>query len=617
MPHDALGEIARIVADVAPSLTIVSMLNKRHTRVSALCASLFISACVAPPEVVPQTSEGVTIRHLEARSYSIASEPGARRRGATADGSTVSMALQAVDNNGKSIKCKASDIRVDVEVSTDDGKTYRKIDKKSIELACSSDAPTDIALVLDNSGSQQKVLDETKRGAKSFATAVLNRKGRVSVTRVTTQAVPMLELGDDRVEIYRAIDSLFVGRGWTALYDGVRRGHESLGKVLGEPIDEPNAKCQTKRRGAVVLMTNGTDNNSADEQLADDSDGFATTVEELKSLNIQGVKTPVFTIGLGKEVDEATLKDLAQSTGGRYIGIDEVDGVGDAFKLLDDFLGDTVEVCADLPPTCGPVKVRVHYQYDHGQQQYESTEEYTTLAECPVARPEGRAATVLLTLTNPGIPSQTRDLMLKNTVDWVSAVDDPAVLIVRDDNHHNEYANEVSQLRDRLRAAGFATTMMNEPENGLLAGDIADYDVVWFSNPGWPMDDVASYTTLQSALADGIGVVLSGDDMSWSMGNSFSMSSITHLTHSNNGTSACGTAIDNNAAGKYTVTFENGTHPMLSGLAKSSFFYGDDIDQSVARGEGEEVLAWASFDGGKKCQVKVPVVVAYDPSAKR
>jgi hypothetical protein len=144
------------------------------------------------------------------------------------------------------------------------------------------------------------------------------------------------------------------------------------------------------------------------------------------------------------------------------------------------------------------------------------------------------------------------------------------------------------------------------------------FDVVWFSNPGYPMDDQASFDTLRAALGRGMGVVVQGDDIAWSMGHAFDMSPLTHLTFVDNGTDACGHSSDNNVGEATFDVHYAASHPMIGALGGTSFLYGNDIDNSTPRNEGEEVLAWGGVvnrsTGESFCDARRPVVVAYDPA---
>ena len=127
------------------------------------------------------------------------------------------------------------------------------------------------------------------------------------------------------------------------------------------------------------------------------------------------------------------------------------------------------------------------------------------------------------------------------------------------------------------------------------------------------MDDQRSFETLLAYSAAGGGVVLQGDDMTQSMGRSFSMTPLTRLTHVNNGTSACGVTTDNNRGGSYDVQFAAGPHPLLGPLANQRFSYGDDIDVAIPANASAEVLGTATYARGT-CRVSTPVLVAFDAS---
>ena len=66
--------------------------------------------------------------------------------------------------------------------------------------------------------------------------------------------------------------------------------------------------------------------------------------------------------------------------------------------------------------------------------------------------------------------------------------------------------------------------------------------------------------------------------------------------------------------GRYRVTMNAETHPVIEGLEGASFLYGDDIDKSVAL-DGTEVVAWATVEGKASCE-KRPVITAFTPPQK-
>ena len=149
--------------------------------------------------------------------------------------------------------------------------------------------------------------------------------------------------------------------------------------------------------------------------------------------------------------------------------------------------------------------------------------------------------------------------------------------------------------------------------------DLEGYDVVWFSNPGYPMDDIKSFNALLQFSDAGGGVVMQGDDMSWSHGHSFSTEPLTQLKHVDNGTEYCGQTIDN-GRGSYNVSLGDLPHPILAGLEGQTFRYMDDIDTATLAatpaGGTSEVLAWATVPGRHEpCGYK-PVIVAYTPNVE-
>ncbi len=550
----------------------------------------------------------------------IHASPAARvqmvRGGANETTSFLGLDILDIDGQGMAKTCAAGDLNVTIEVSQDgpDG-PWAELDPSQIQITC-GDEPADVSLVLDNSGSQQIALDATRDGAQQFVDDVLAQSGRVTLTRVSTQAASLTGLTDESAALAGALEGLFVNAGWTALYDGVRLGNETMGATVAQETysgwNSAGDFCASSRRRGTVLFTNGEDNNSADVKHDEDSDGIDTTFEDVKNLTVEGVTTPVYIVGLGKRVDADLLGDLAESSGGYYLGVDEAADLPEAFGLVSDYQAEGAQVCAELPPLCGQVWVRVRHSVA-GSEEPASETVTSVHVDCPEEPAQGRLAATLLTLSNPGISPSVAATMTANTVAYVSPTAQPSVLVVRDDNHHGEFPEDSAYVADLLSAAGYDVDYLDEPPDGLAPTDVEDYDVLWFSNPGWPMDDIATFDVIQELRSEGAGVVLQGDDMGWSMGQSWSMSPLTSLDFHRNGTQTCGVHTDDNEGEAYDVVLETGTHPLIAGLSGVSFSYGDDIDHTTPLGQGEEVLAWASMPSEFNCDLRTPVIVAVDP----
>jgi hypothetical protein len=229
-------------------------------------------------------------------------------------------------------------------------------------------------------------------------------------------------------------------------------------------------------------------------------------------------------------------------------------------------------------------------------------------------RMAGRVATILLTLSATDATAETITQLAANTVNYVSPVDAPRVLFVRDDFTHGEYASDTEALYQALKTKGYRVDFRDEPAVGIRVEQLADYDVVWFSNPGYGIDDQASYEALREFSAQGGGVVLQGDDMSMAFGNSFSMSEMTRLTPIDNGVTYCGVNINNGKNDSYRVTLGSDSHPVLAGLEGQSLLYGDDIDTATPIDSTTTVLAWALPVAAKKSCSPKPVITIYSPN---
>ncbi|MBN2197090.1 MAG: VWA domain-containing protein [Polyangiaceae bacterium] len=580
-------------------------MRKHHHSILTLLAIVMLAACHGPKSerTVHSTAQQV-------------------RAGTNQDGEVLlGVDVLVTDEGGASVPCGAGTVQMTIEISRNGPEgPWVLVDSDSVATDCVEAGAGDLALVLDNSGSTLSDLTVVQEGARRAVRSVLDAGGRVSLVRSSTDSRVWSPLTDEPASLDEAIDGMFVTNGWTALWDGVRMGNETLGSVTFDEAPtaaaDPGAFCASTRKQGVLLFTDGQENNSAHQKLWSDAypgDGIDTTLEDLFGLRVNGATTPIYTIGLGGRTDAAALEQLATATGGRYVHVDEPNAVESVLAAVGESFRSAHRVCTTVPShLCGNLDVRVTHRYTDGDVEFEQTSLHRVDLPCE-ARAEGRVATILLTMKATETTEDVMMTLVANTVNWVSPVDAPRVLFVLDDFHHGELADDTRTLYERLAAAGYAAEYLEEPPSGIASEDVAGFDVIWMSNPGYPMDDAATFATLLQASEAGAGIVLQGDDMSWAYGQAFATTPLTRLDHVDNGVVYCETPIDNGRAGRYRVTLGEQAQPILAGIEGSSFLYGDDIDTATPVAEGAEVVAWATVEGATDCPAK-PVITAFTPT---
>lgn len=544
------------------------------------------------------------------------------RAGASRDGAVLlSMDVLVTDGHGRGVPCGEGEVSIDVEISRNgtDG-PWVLVESSELASTCVPTANGDLSLVVDNSGSLEKDIDVIRAGAERVVDRVVGDGGRVSLVRVSTDASVKAPLTEDRALLQRGIDDLFITNGWTALYDGVRMANETLGAGVArgvnlETYDGASAFCASTRNQGIVVFTDGDENNSRHQKLWSDKyagDGVDTTFGDIARLKVQGAATPIYTIGLGDDIDRGAMTALAAHSGGRFVELDDMQRVDEVLEMVAEYFGAAHRTCTDVPShLCGSLDVRVTHRYRARGQDVSEVSHHHLDVPC-AARATGRVATILLTMNATEATEETMMRLVANTVNWVSPVDAPKVLFVLDDGHHGESDRDTRQLHDRLLAAGYDATYLEEPENGLLTTDLDGYDVVWFSNPGHPMDDERTFNALLEYSQLGGGVVFQGDDMSYSFGKAFATTPLTRLENVDNGTNYCATNVDGRKGGRYRVSMGTSPHPIIAGIEGQSFLYGDDIDTATPVAEGTEVVAWATVEGKRGCAQK-PVITAFTP----
>lgn len=180
----------------------------------------------------------------------------------------------------------------------------------------------------------------------------------------------------------------------------------------------------------------------------------------------------------------------------------------------------------------------------------------------------------------------------------------PHILLVLDDANPED-KEDAPYIRQLLKAQGFTdVNLIMEPSGGLQTGDVVGYKVVWFVNPGYPIDDPDTVATLKEFREHGGGVIVSGDDAAQAI-NGISeddLASLTFLDYlDDNGASVnCNNGstyqTDNNAGKRYRVIIDEDS-PLAAGLNTAlsrQFNYGNDIDKAVGLDAGEIIGARTS-----------------------
>ncbi|MEQ8222551.1 MAG: VWA domain-containing protein [Candidatus Eremiobacterota bacterium] len=190
----------------------------------------------------------------------------------------------------------------------------QKID--SVISASQRNEPVNIMLTMDVSGSmgdeiyledgtKRRPLDDAKDGAKTFVSN-LKAQDKVIVSVFADYWLAVNEVTEDRAPVINSIDKL-TPEGGTVLFQGVTESVRVLHDMEGNK--------------AVIVLTDGKDS------------GKNLTLQEcLTKITGQGV--PVFTIGLGTDIDENTLVNIARTTGGRYFRAPDSSKLKEIYELI-------------------------------------------------------------------------------------------------------------------------------------------------------------------------------------------------------------------------------------------------------------------------------------------
>jgi VWFA-related protein len=208
---------------------------------------------------------------------------------------------------------------------------------QDISFFAAADAPFDLVLLLDLSGSSNNKLKLIRKSAKRFVDAT-RPMDRVSVVAFTDVAQVFCPLTQDRALLRNSIDDIEEPQGGTKFWDSLRYVLAIL-----------NASGNSLRRSAVVVMTDGVDNALPDVF----GPGSETSFDQLLQI-VRGSDTIVFPIYLDTEDEEykrhrtprsafALARDqlahLAMASGSRFYRADKLKDLDDVYKQVIGDLG--------------------------------------------------------------------------------------------------------------------------------------------------------------------------------------------------------------------------------------------------------------------------------------
>jgi VWFA-related protein len=172
--------------------------------------------------------------------------------------------------------------------------------------------PLSVVVALDASGSMKTSAAAVQAAAHGFVDC-LRSQDRLAIELFNDRVRFESDLSTHRQLSSMAVDA-YTARGGTALHDAVGEAVARLKSVDG--------------RAVLVLLTDGRDENQAG-----DGPGSTRTQADLAE-ELRASKVVIYTIGLGTNVDRASLTRLAEDSGGEAYFPDDVRQLADEYQRV-------------------------------------------------------------------------------------------------------------------------------------------------------------------------------------------------------------------------------------------------------------------------------------------
>ncbi|HEX7317961.1 MAG TPA: VWA domain-containing protein [Pyrinomonadaceae bacterium] len=218
-------------------------------------------------------------------------------------------------------------------LAASDFRVYEDRVEQTIEHFEASEAPFDLLLLLDLSGSTARMTDTIRAAARRFG-AVTRPQDRVGVIAFSAQTVVVSPLTSDRARLNASLDRLAPPGGDTRLHDS-----------LGHALDFLERAADPKRRRALIVMSDGLDSTLPNVT----GNGSRTTYEEIRS-RVQEFDGVVYAVWTNTEFYEAfspediqpetydlahkRMSELAEAGGGLFYEVEKLEDLAGAYERV-------------------------------------------------------------------------------------------------------------------------------------------------------------------------------------------------------------------------------------------------------------------------------------------
>lgn len=259
----------------------------------ALVAALLMASSLALPASVAADGElGISIVEIDA-----------------ADFPTVRVVVVA-DAEGRPIDTLGS-----TQIQVDEGPAGQTRPAVVLDVAEELNADIDLGVILgiDTSGSMAgEPIDAARTAARSLVGS-LRAGDSVGLLAFADTVEVRQPLTIEHERVAHAIDGL-QGNGNTALYDAIVAASET-------------ARAATEQRTAVILLSDGEDYGGRSTHTRTEAIDAATSGRSV-----------FYVVGLGSEIDQPLLEEIAAASGGRFFAAQSLDDVGAIYASLEQLL---------------------------------------------------------------------------------------------------------------------------------------------------------------------------------------------------------------------------------------------------------------------------------------